>query len=300
LNEELGKLVVYLIDQHDCKFMVDDQLNVILESEQEGFPHFFVGRIYNIISFINIINNYILYIHLDFFPVSFEQTRQSKYLNLLNLVDAPSHLDLTLMAMSANQSMYNKIKYLDKMNLIDTTLANRKRSFPPLIENSISKFNNNNKSQEKIGNTKANSSLDSKANSKANSSSLKIMISKVDSQEEIKDALKTERRKTIRSERIVLTLKQKIEEHSRSNGLASYFPRDWYSRNLSSVRRMRRYIDPEFILKAIDWFFTDKWWRGKITDIHQIEKHYNKFVSANRGAGVSGGLIAQRLKELNK
>lgn len=304
MTDDISPLVIYLIDKHDLKFRVNQELAVRLLAG-EGFPHILVGRytINSINSLLLYINNYIIYKGCDLYPFSSDQGKQSKYLNLLNLAGEPCYLNLSGVVSSANGAYLNKIKYLDKLNLLDAKLANRKPNSAPHIEISISKFNKNNESQESSGDAETarlQNEVLAEANTEANASSkLTIMLTQPDSQESIKEALKVEQKKrNLRSKKVVEHLKTRVQEYNESMDLASYFPRDWFTKNLNSVYRMRKIIDPDFIVKAIDWFFEDRWWRGKITDIYQVEKHYNKYIAAQKGKQSTGGMISQRLKEL--
>lgn len=305
MNEELISSILFLIDEYDCRFIVNEDLSVSLLARDDSrriFPDSLI-TIKSINSlYINIIN-YIIYIGCDLYPLPSGNNKQSKYLNLLNLAGEQCYLDLSCWASSANQPMYNKIKYLDKLNKLDWKLANRKQNSAPQKLISLANFNKNNNLDNYRGDAETARTLSgtfAEANTKANASpKLTIMLNKPDSGESIKEALKEERKKrNLRSKKVVEHLKKHIEKYNESAGLVSYFSRDWFTKNLTSVYKMRKSIDPDMIVRAIDWFFEERWWRGKIDSMSQIEKHFNKFAAAQKGKNGGVGLISQRLKEL--
>lgn len=315
-EEEIIAAIFYLIEEYGCRFKVTGDLMIVplAEDRSEEFLRNsvirFTSKSYSSININLLLFNINIYIitrgSLPSWPMSkANNSLATKYLNLLNLNGELSYLDLSGYMISANQSMLNKIKYLDKMNKLGSKLSNRKNSSAPHIEISIPKSNKNNISQETLQDAETarlQNKDSSEANTEANASSkLTIMLTSPDSKESIKEALKEERKKrNLRSKKVVEHLKKRVEEYNEKMELISYFPSDWFTRNLTSVYRMRKIIDPDFIVRAIDWFFDNKWWAGKITDIYQVEKHYNKFAAAQKGKSNGVGLIAQRLKELEE
>lgn len=315
-EEEIIAAVFYLIEEHDCRFRVTEDLMIIplAEDRSEEFSRNSVirstSRSYSSININLLLFNINLYITIagsyPSWPMSkANNTLTTKYLNLLNLNGELSYLDLSGYATSANQSMLNKIKYLDKMNKLGSKLSNRKKANALAFDILLPKLNKNNNlgSQVEDSETTRHSNVDgSEANTKANASQkLTIMLTSPDSKESIKEALKEEgKKRNLRSRKVVEHLRKRVEEYNVGMGLISYFPEDWFTKNLTSVYKMRRVIDPDMIVKAIDWFFDNRWWRGKINKMTQVEQHYNRFAAAQRGKVAGTGLLTQRLKELEE
>lgn len=305
-SQDVAASIIYLIEEFDLKFHVDKDHFVSLIGDthkEKSTPYILI--LIDIKILLSIIINYIIYKRVDLNWPMFKTWLPPKYLNLLNLSGELPHLDLSEVVKSANPATLNKIIYLDKLNKLASKLGFGYKANALAFNDSLSKSNKNNNLdcyRQDSEATRPENGNGSEANTEANASSkLTIMMTSPDSEESIKEALKSERAKrNIRSRKVVEHLRMRIEEYNIRMGLASYFPNDWFAINLTSVYRMRKIIDPDMIVKAIDWFYNDRWWCGKISNMSQIEKHYNKFAASQRGKnGAQLGLLSQKLKELS-
>jgi hypothetical protein len=264
-DTELVNSIIYLIDKFDWRFKINKNYHLVSFGPELATSTPNIRSKDLILKNINIYNiNSIINIIYKYIIGSngWLPLSQHKYLNLLNLDGEPSYLDLS----EVSSSNLNKIKYLDGLTKIDHLLSKC-----------------------------------SKANTIAVRKNLNFLKLSTDSPSSIKKALSEDKsqKKTIRSDKIVNHLKNRMEGYHQSIGCASYFKQDWFKYGVISVKRMRRYVDPGMIIKAIDWFFDDGFWVDKIDSMEKVERHYNKFAAQNQKTVASGSnLISKRLGEL--
>ena len=259
-EDEIADVIVLLIDQLGMRFQVSPDFKLATSN-------------CNTLTKVNVyyINISILYNILYKYIVQFPQLATSteyKYLNLLNLDGEPSFLDLS----SFKDSKSINIKYLDSLSKLAWKLWKRYVANTGLY----------------VANTQANKKS--------------IFNIEIDNKESIKIAIKGDekRKQKLKSEQVVSHLRKKIVDYNTSIGAASYFKDDWLKKNMISVYRMRKVIDPDLIIKAIDWFFDNPFWADKIDSMDKIEKHFNKFAAQSRSSQSSKqGLLSRRLQEID-
>ena len=103
----------------------------------------------------------------------------------------------------------------------------------------------------------------------------------------IKEEIITEKRQRNKelnesANKIVDYFRSRLIEYNQSIEAKTYLPPEWQKTSQRTAKSMLKTLKESDIIAAIDWFFTNDWWKSKITSLEMVSRHYQKYVS-NRG-----------------